>query len=208
MTFNSGNSHADNNYISKFRDNDENPTLGLGIKLISQIADELSYTYTSDSRNCLSIVKYFQPVLPQHSIPTSYWKEVLKIFNWMQEQQTNKSDRTSQQPFHKISLQLKSEIASITQVLWWIEQLENLPIPQGVFQMCKLAAVEGFILAIHHHKNMPTDTQIEMAIGVFNDRLEMKIWDWGKPFNFQKKLNEALQQKDPFGLQELGFAIG
>jgi serine/threonine-protein kinase RsbW len=43
----------------------DEPSLGIGIKLIDQIADELSYTHTSDRRNCLSIVKYFQPVLPQ-----------------------------------------------------------------------------------------------------------------------------------------------
>jgi serine/threonine-protein kinase RsbW len=182
----------------------ESGSIGIGIKIISQIADELSYTYTDNRRNCLKIVKYFQPALPQHNNRS---KDVLNIFNWLKVQQTNKSDRTSQKPFHKITLQLASEIATVTQVLWWIEQLDDLPISQGVLQLCKLAAVEGFIIAIHNHKNMPSDTPIDLAIEVFNDRLEMKIWDWGKPFNFQAKLKKEWAQKDPFGLQELGFAV-
>lgn len=102
------------------RDNHEIPTLGIGIKIISQIADELSYTYTAERRNCLTIVKYFQPALPQH---TKRSNDVLNIFNWLKKQQINKSDRTSQKPFHKITLQLASEIATVTQVLWWVEQL-------------------------------------------------------------------------------------
>jgi serine/threonine-protein kinase RsbW len=46
---------------SKMRDNiDEIPSGGIGIKIIGKIADELSYTRTSDGRNCLFIVKYYQ----------------------------------------------------------------------------------------------------------------------------------------------------
>ena len=52
------------------RDNrDEIPSGGVGIKIIGKIADQLSYTRTSDSRNCLLIVKYYQKlglVQPQH----------------------------------------------------------------------------------------------------------------------------------------------
>lgn len=192
-------------------DNYDIPSLGIGIKIISQIADELSYTRNSDRRNCLLIVKYFQPILPQYSTQPGYLKqasEILKIFNWLKEQKNSQCDRTSDLPIQKITLQLKSEVATVTQVLWWIEQLHNLPIPESVLQLCKLACVEGFIHAVHHHKNMPSGTPIELAISVFDDRLELQIWDWGKPFKFQEKLNEVLQEKDPFGLQELGFAIG
>jgi len=55
---------------STLRDNiDEIPSGGVGIKIIGQIADELSYTCTSDSRNSLFVVKYYQKpglVQPQH----------------------------------------------------------------------------------------------------------------------------------------------
>jgi serine/threonine-protein kinase RsbW len=182
------------------RDNHDLPSLGLGIKIIGQIADELSYTRNSDRRNCLTVVKYFQPVLPQYSIQPGgliQAREILKIFNWLKEQKNYQCDRTSNQPIQKIALQLASEIATVTQVLWWLEQLDNLPIPASVLQLCKLACVEGFVHAVHHHKNMPPDTPIEMSIAVFNDRLELQIWDWGKPFDFHAELNKELQKKDP-----------
>lgn len=188
----------------------DEPSLGIGIKLIGQIADELSYTQTSDRRNCLSIVKYFQPVLPQDNTQAGGLKrssDVLNIFNWLKEQRTSQSDRNSNQLLQKITLQLNSEIATVSQVLWWVEQLDNLPISETVLQLSRLAVVEGFILAVHHHKNMPSDTSIDLSIAVFNERLEIQIWDWGKPFNFKAKLNEELKKKDPFGLNEIGFVF-
>ena len=45
---------------STMRDNiDEIPSGGVGIKNIGKMADELSYTRTSDSRNSLFLVKYY-----------------------------------------------------------------------------------------------------------------------------------------------------
>ena len=76
------------------RDNiDEIASGGIGIKLIGKIADELSYTRTSDGRkNCLLMVKYFQPVPSQYSTKAGYFKRALDILNsfnfWFQKQQT------------------------------------------------------------------------------------------------------------------------
>jgi len=43
------------------RDNiDEITSGGGGIKFIGKIADELGYTRTSDRRNCIFLVKYYQ----------------------------------------------------------------------------------------------------------------------------------------------------
>ncbi|MEG4088543.1 hypothetical protein [Microcoleus sp. Pol12B4] len=67
----------------------DEPSLGIGIKLIGQIADELSYTHTYERRNCLSIVKFFQPILPQNKLQLVGLKpssDVLSIFNWLKEQ--------------------------------------------------------------------------------------------------------------------------
>ncbi|MEG3941826.1 ATP-binding protein [Microcoleus sp. S36b_A3] len=207
MNFNLfGNSHSDI---------DEIPSSGIGIKLMGKIADELSYTRTFDGRNCLLIIKYFQPVPPQPSTQAGYFKraiDVLNSFNWLQEQLTPQSARnSSNQPLQKISLQLKSDIKGVTQVLWWIEQffLENLQtIPEAVLQQCKLAAIEGFTNAVRHaHKTLPSETPIELAIAVFADRLEIKIWDWGQLFDLKAKLKEELPEKNLFSWNELGFTF-
>ena len=50
---------------------------GVGIKNIGKIADKLIYTRTSDSRNSLFIVKYYQKpglVQPQHRTQARFFK--------------------------------------------------------------------------------------------------------------------------------------
>jgi serine/threonine-protein kinase RsbW len=183
---------------STMRDNTkETPSGGVGIKIIGKIADELSYTPTSDGRNCLFIVKYYQQSPSETSI--FHWAmDVLNSFNWFQKQQNPQSDPSSNQQIQKFSLQLNTDIKAVAQVLSWLEQLDPLPIPEAVLHQCKLAVVEGFTNAVRHaHKNLPRETPIELEIAVFNERLEIKIWDRGKPFDFQAKLKEKLLES-PF----------
>ena len=181
-----GNSHGDED----FSEIDEIPSGGIGIKLIGKIADELSYTRTSDGRNCLLIVKYYQQPSSQAGI-----FKILNSFKLFKPQQ-------------KISLQLTTDINSVTQVLSWVEQLDALPIHEAVLHQCKLVVIEGFTNAVRHaHKNLPRSTPIELEITVFNERLEIKIWDAGKPFDFKAKLKEELPEKSPFSLNELEFML-
>ena len=176
---------------------DEIPAGGVGIKIIGKIADELSYTPTSDGRNCLFIVKYYQqPGLeqPQPRREAGIFKraiDVLNSFNGFQNQRNPQSDPSSNQQTQKFSLQLNTDIKGVAPVLSWLEQLDPLPIPLAVLHQCKLAVVEGFTNAVRHaHKNLPRETPIELEITVFNERLEIKIWDRGKPFDFKAKLKE------------------
>ena len=198
---------------STMRDNiDEIPSGGVGIKIIGKIADELSYTPTSDGRNCLFLVKYYQqPELepPLDSSQAGIFKrasDVLNRFNGFQKQRNPQSDPSSNQQIQKFSLQLNTDINAVAQVLCWLEQLDPLPIPEAVLHQCKLAVVEGFTNAVRHaHKNLPRETPIELEISVFKERLEIKIWDRGKPFDFQAKLKEELPEKSPFSLSEGHF---
>jgi serine/threonine-protein kinase RsbW len=178
---------------------DEIPVGGVGIKIIGKIADELSYTPTSDGQNCLFIVKYYQP--PSQAGIFKRAVDVLNSFNGFQKQRNPQSDPSSNQPLQKFSLQLNTDINAVAQVLSWLEQLDLLtpiPIPEAVLYQCKLAVVESFTNAVRHaHKNLPIETPIELEITVFNERLEIKIWDLGKPFDFQAKLKEKLLENSP-----------
>ena len=98
------------------RDNiDEIPSGGVGIKNIGKIADELSYTHTSDSRNCFLIVKYYPKpglVQPQHRTQARFFKRALDVLNsfsfWFQK--PRQFERSSNQHLQKISLQLNTDI--------------------------------------------------------------------------------------------------
>jgi len=50
---------------------------------------------------------------------------------------------------------------------------------------------EAFTHTVRHaHKNLPRETPIELEITVFNERLKIKIWDWGEAVDFKAKLKE------------------
>ena len=117
------------------RDNtDRFPSGGVGIKIIGKIADDLSYTRTSDSRDCLFIVKSYQKpglVQPQHRTQARFFKRALDVLNsfsfWFQK--PRQFYRSSNQHLQKISLQLNTD----GQVLsGGLKQLDPLPIPQAV----------------------------------------------------------------------------
>jgi len=120
------------------RDNiDENPSGVGGIKIIGKIADRLSYTRTSDSRNCLFIVKYYQKpglVQPQHRTQARFLKRALDVLNSFSFgfQKPRQFARNSNQHLQKISLQLNSDVFNAAaQALSPFEQLAALPIPEA-----------------------------------------------------------------------------
>jgi serine/threonine-protein kinase RsbW len=178
-----------------FNNIDELPEGGMGIKIISRIADELSYTRTPDDKNCLSIVKnYEQQRLDSSQVlqKGSVLDRLIEFFNrlnWF------KFKRHPQPPcdasLQKLHLQVNTDLRAIDRVLDWFNQLENLPIPQTVFYQCQLALAEGFTNAVRHaHQGLPLETSIELEVTVFNERLEIKIWDYGQPFDLDAKLSE------------------
>jgi serine/threonine-protein kinase RsbW len=95
---------------STMRDNiDEIPSGGVGIKIIGKIADELSYTPTSDGRNCLFIVKYYQQpesrTTPNSSQAGIFKRasDVLNSFNGFQKQRNPQSDPSSNQQIQNLA---------------------------------------------------------------------------------------------------------
>ena len=91
-----------------------------------------------------------------------------------------------------------------------VEQLAALPIPAAVLYQCQLVVSEACTNAVRQaHKNLPRETPIDLEITVFNDRLEIKIWDRGKPFDFQAKLKEkmAIKKSVGVGIKDLGFML-
>ncbi|MEL7034837.1 MAG: ATP-binding protein [Cyanobacteria bacterium J06592_8] len=149
---------------------DELPEHGWGLKILFPITDELSYERTPDDRqNCLKLVKNYSAYPSQVSTDSST-------------------------PRQKIKLQVKSDIALLENVLAWYQQLEEQPIPKSVWWQCQIALAEGFTNAVNHaHKNLPNTTPIELQISVFDECLEIRIWDYGGPFDIEAEFNNSQQ---------------
>jgi serine/threonine-protein kinase RsbW len=180
---------------------------GRGIELMWQLADDVSYTHTPAHQNCLLLVKsYYSKGLnqSQNQPKTGNFKRLrdfLGRFNHLEFKLPPK-DNISDTPVQKIRLQVKTDLKALAQVLQWYEQLEDLPIPKKILEECKVALAEGFTNAVRHaHKNMPVETPIELEVAVFNNRLEMRIWDYGQAFDLKAKLREILTSKSSFTMK-------
>jgi serine/threonine-protein kinase RsbW len=93
------------------------------------------------------------------------------------------------QPLHKASLQVNTDLDALAQVLEWFDQFNRPPIPSQIWVQCQLAVAEGFTNAVRHaHWNQPMELVIDLESQVFDDRIEIRIWDRGGPFDLNKML--------------------
>jgi serine/threonine-protein kinase RsbW len=181
---------------------DELSVGGRGIQIMWHLTDELSYTRTPTQQNCLLLVKNYrskgwsQSLDFAHAINLKPLMNVFHHFQSVEVMKINPQNNIGDTPLQKLYLQVNTELKAVDQVLQWYEQLELLQIPKQVLAQCQLALVEGITNAVRHaHKGLPLETPIKVEITVFNNRLEMKVWDYGQPFDLKAKLREILTSK-------------
>lgn len=97
----------------------------------------------------------------------------------------------------KSHLQLHTDLKALPQVLSWFEQLYAPPITKEVWLRSQLALVEAFTNAVRHaHKNKSSEVPIDIEVEIFDDRIEMRVWDCGPPFDLESKLAQMVSNKD------------
>ena len=170
---------------------------GRGLKLMWQIADELSYTRTLDGRNCLWLSKSYEVEgrdRSQNIKNASVLDGLMNFFNtWDWQNKTQQEQELHESYVQHISLEVNTDLNALTRVLEWFEQLKDLSLPNEVWWKFQLALAEGFTNAVRHaHKNLPVETPVQLEILVFNGRWELKVWDCGPYFDFDAKLKETL----------------
>ena len=95
----------------------------------------------------------------------------------------------------KAYLQVCSDLKENEKVLSWIEQLYQVTIPQTIWLQCELTLAEGFTNATRHaHKYLPRETPIDIEITMYTNYLQIRIWDYGQPFDLIEWLKA---QPDP-----------
>ncbi|NJM63119.1 MAG: ATP-binding protein, partial [Oscillatoriales cyanobacterium RU_3_3] len=102
---------------------------GRGLKLMWQIADELSYTRTADDRNCLFVSKNYESesLAPLQNIKqASALNELMKVLNrwdWLDE--TEQQEELEESPIEKISREFNTDVKVLSDVLKWFDKLES-----------------------------------------------------------------------------------
>jgi serine/threonine-protein kinase RsbW len=88
--------------------------------------------------------------------------------------------------FRRSYLQVCSNLEENDKVLSWFELLHQASIPKTVWLQCELMLAEGFTNAARHaHKYLPRETPIDIEITIYTDYLEIKILDYGQPFDLK-----------------------
>ncbi|BAT52453.1 Putative Anti-Sigma regulatory factor [Nostoc sp. NIES-3756] len=103
-------------------------------------------------------------------------------------------------------LTIKSELKLLNQVQQWFEDfclkyLAQLGWTETQLYRLNLALAEGFTNAVRHaHRTLPPETTIEIEVSLWINKIELRIWDHGKPFD-----PNAIAEPEPGTLQVGGY---
>ncbi|MBD2343031.1 ATP-binding protein [Anabaena subtropica] len=103
-------------------------------------------------------------------------------------------------------LTINSELKLLNQVQQWFEEfslkyLSQLGWTESQLYRLNLALAEGFTNAVRHaHRSLPPETTIEIEVNLWINKIEIRIWDHGKPFD-----PDAIAEPQPGTLQVGGY---
>lgn len=91
-------------------------------------------------------------------------------------------------PFSKkFHLQVPSDLNALDQALSWFDQFNQPPVPKTTWTECQTALAEGLTNAIRHaHKNLSSDSLVEIEVLVLSQSMEIRIWDNGPGLDLNK----------------------
>jgi serine/threonine-protein kinase RsbW len=100
-------------------------------------------------------------------------------------------------------IQVNSDIYTLAELQEWFQQFQNL-LPKTFWMQCNLVLVEVFTNVVSYaHEGLSEDTPIDIEVNIDQAEkfLELKIWDYGKPFDLQaeiERLSRKSQQNKDF----------
>lgn len=105
---------------------------------------------------------------------------------------------SSQPPFtDRSSLQVGTDLNALGQVLSWFDRFASPSISERIWLQCKTALAEGFTNAVRHaHKDRSSDVLIEIEVQKSPNSFEIRILDYGSPFNLEDKLKTLPEEID------------
>lgn len=108
--------------------------------------------------------------------------------------------------YQKDHITIRSELKLLNQVQNWFElfcsqNLYQCGWSEAQVDHLSLALAEGFTNAVRHaHHDLPPETTIDIEVSLWASRLEIRIWDRGKPFN-----PDMISEPKPGTLQAGGY---
>jgi serine/threonine-protein kinase RsbW len=98
----------------------------------------------------------------------------------------------------KFQLVVNTELEALVPVLQWFEEMSQSRLPDSIIWQVKVALAEGFTNTVRYaHDDLPSTTPIQIELVFLTDNLIISIWNFGQPFDLEKKLEEINQSPTP-----------
>jgi serine/threonine-protein kinase RsbW len=105
-------------------------------------------------------------------------------------------------------IEVQSDLQAVELVLLQFNNVYNTTILQQDWLQCQLALVEGFTNAVRHaHKNLPPETPILIQITLDAEKMTIRIWDYGEPFDLENFIAKISQNNRSWQGSGRGIAI-
>ena len=107
---------------------------------------------------------------------------------------------------HQNHLTVNSDLTVLNHVQKWFEKVWHQHNPHIAWRdsqlyRLNLALAEGFTNAVRHaHSGLSAETSIDIEVAQHDDRTEIRIWDWGQPFD-----PNGIEEPEPGTLREGGY---
>ena len=98
----------------------------------------------------------------------------------------------------KFQLVVNTELEALVPVLQWFEEMAQSRLSDSIIWQIKVALAEGFTNTVRYaHDDLPSTTPIQIELVFLTDNLTISIWNFGQPFDLEKKLEEIEQSPIP-----------
>lgn len=122
----------------------------------------------------------------------------------------NNSNLINSRGFRQLQIAFKvgSDLKALDTVLSHFEQVYQPWIPKKDWLQCQLALAEGFTNAVRHaHKGLPADLTIDIELTISPWVLEIRIWDYGQPFDLESFLRKNADRDNRWSGHGQGLPI-
>jgi serine/threonine-protein kinase RsbW len=97
----------------------------------------------------------------------------------------------------RISFAAKTDLTDLNHVLPWFNQATEPYLPRTALIQCQTLLAEGFTNAVRHaHRGYATETPIEIEVTLLEQQLEIRIWDYGQPFDLIHQIEKLPERVD------------
>ena len=97
----------------------------------------------------------------------------------------------------KASFTAKTDFTELNHILSWFNQITQDCLPRTALIQCQTLLAEGFTNAVRHaHQGYAVEKPIEIEVTLLEQQLEIRIWDYGQPFDLIQQLEKLPKQVD------------